>query len=215
MEAIDLEAISLLSGSHKTREDGMCALEAVAWLAGEPHTDHPQCACPVIAGFLRNWNDSLPSDAERGRLLKPLLPLLLNTRGGDKLLLRRMYLALDWEIRVMAPAWLRLAGLVEHADAMAALAEVCDEASLQAAARVSSAAYSAAVSAADSAARSAAYSAAYSAADSAAVSAADSAARERLAPTVAALQESASDLVRRMCALTEADVAEWHWSASA
>jgi hypothetical protein len=34
----------LKQGSHTAREYGMCAMEAVAWLAGEPHSDTPTCA---------------------------------------------------------------------------------------------------------------------------------------------------------------------------
>jgi hypothetical protein len=45
--------------------------------AAFPFTDHPPCVSPVIAGFMRNWNDSLP-DAERGILI-PLLPKLIDT----------------------------------------------------------------------------------------------------------------------------------------
>ena len=41
------------TANHKAREDGMCALEAVAWLAGEPHTDHPKCVSQVIGAFVR------------------------------------------------------------------------------------------------------------------------------------------------------------------
>jgi hypothetical protein len=78
---IGLEGILLKSGAHSRREDGVCALEAVAWLAGEPHSDHPQCACPVIGAFLRSWNDSLPDEAVRTALLRPLLPLLIGTRS--------------------------------------------------------------------------------------------------------------------------------------
>jgi hypothetical protein len=42
-------------------------------LANEPWSDHPQCTCPTITAFMIFWNDSLPSDKDRDRLLKPLL----------------------------------------------------------------------------------------------------------------------------------------------
>lgn len=37
-----LDTLQLDRGLHPTREDGLSAMEAVARLAGEPHTDRPQ-----------------------------------------------------------------------------------------------------------------------------------------------------------------------------
>ncbi len=65
---LGLDGISLKHGMHDSRQDGVCALEAVAWIAGEPHSDHPKCACPVLSDFLRKWNDDLPNDADRNPL---------------------------------------------------------------------------------------------------------------------------------------------------
>ena len=79
-----LAGITLKLGIHADREDGMCAMEAAAYLAGEPHTDHPVCACPAITTFVINWNDSLPDDAARNRWIKPLVPLLVGSRVLDK-----------------------------------------------------------------------------------------------------------------------------------
>jgi hypothetical protein len=39
-----LAAISLLEGSHTSAEDGMCVMEAVAYVAGEPFSDHPRAS---------------------------------------------------------------------------------------------------------------------------------------------------------------------------
>ena len=53
-----LETVRLESGSHSP--DGVfCAMEFVSYIAGEPWSDHPECVSPVIAAFMRNWNDSL------------------------------------------------------------------------------------------------------------------------------------------------------------
>ena len=113
--------IDLRKGSHQGREDGVCAMEAVAWLAGEPHSDQPQCACPVIAAFVISWNDSLPTDEDRNRILKPFIPKLVGSRITAKVEERRSYLALDWLIRVHAPAWLDLRdALKPHAAAASA-----------------------------------------------------------------------------------------------
>jgi hypothetical protein len=74
------DVITLEEGSHDNPEDGMCAMEAIAYVQGEPFSDSPACVCPVIAAFMRTWNDDLP-DADRDRLLKPLLPLVIGTRS--------------------------------------------------------------------------------------------------------------------------------------
>jgi hypothetical protein len=43
---LDLEGLVLLSGKHKENQ-GMCVMEAVAYVAGEPWSDNPACACPM------------------------------------------------------------------------------------------------------------------------------------------------------------------------
>lgn len=58
-------------GAHFSLDDGLCVMEAVAYVAGEPWSDHPKCACPVLGAFMRAWNDGLPTDEDRTRLLRP------------------------------------------------------------------------------------------------------------------------------------------------
>ena len=166
----ELATITMKSGSHATREEGMSAMEAVAWLAGEPHSDAPECASPLIAAFLRSWNDNLPTDEDRQRLLRPLLPLVIGTRADNATELRRSYMALDWLVRVHTPAWLRLAGLDDHAEALIALDEITGPATMEKAVPPFHTAKAVA----------------------------GAAAWEALLPTVAELQVSAQDLVRRM-----------------
>lgn len=196
-----LAAVTRLSnGSHDPTSGEMCAMEAAAYIVGEPWSDHPKCVCPVIAAFMRSWNDNL-SDDNRTRLLLPLIPTTIGTRGSKALEARRATMAADWYVRTFTPAWLRLAGLTARADALAGMPEVTSFArtpsirsALEAAQKDAKAAESAAWSAAESAARSAARSAAWSAAWSA------------LKPTCDSLQASAVELVARMCAATEADI---------
>jgi hypothetical protein len=56
-------------------------MEAAAWLADEPHSDHPQCVSPVIASFMRAYNDQV-DDGTR-QLLKPYVVKVLNTRSAN------------------------------------------------------------------------------------------------------------------------------------
>src|SRR5690348_15865787 len=106
-----LEKISILSlkaGEHRP-DSTFCVMEAVAFVAGEEWSYKPECASPLIASFLRVWNDWLPSDADRDRLLKPLRPRIVGTRN-KKLDNPRSLMAADCLVRVQLPAWLRLAG---------------------------------------------------------------------------------------------------------
>jgi hypothetical protein len=207
--SIDFNNINLNHGCHTSWEKGHCALEVVARKAGLRHTDRPEnenVGSSVVNGFIRSWNDSLPSDEERNRLIRPLLGLIGSIpKGSDRLELRRTFLALDWEIRVRTPAFLKAAKLNKEAAALEALPEIRNLSDLNKAELVCSAAYSAADSAAysaayyaadsaaRSAARSAAYSAARSAADSAARSAADSAADSAARSAASSAADSAAD----------------------
>jgi hypothetical protein len=55
-------------GSHDSPDDGVCIVELASMLAGEPFSDRPSCVCPVIAAYLRGWNDRL-GHRDRQRLV--------------------------------------------------------------------------------------------------------------------------------------------------
>jgi hypothetical protein len=168
---------SLGSNSHESIEKGLCVMEAVSYVAGEPWSDQPKCACPVISAFMRSWNDLLPNDAERDRLLKPLIAQLVDSKSTKGVEERRSYLALDWMIRVFTPNFLDLVpALAAHAKALRDLEEIADMAGAVAAGNVITAARAAAGDAARDAARGAARAAAWAAARAAAGDAARDAA---------------------------------------
>ena len=60
--------VRLRRGAHRSPADGACVMEVVSMLAGERFSDRPQTACPVIAAFLRAYND-IVGDAPRQELL--------------------------------------------------------------------------------------------------------------------------------------------------
>ncbi len=195
---LDLSTLNLDHGSHSDRDAGVCLLEAVAWWAGEAHTDHPACVSPVLASFGISLNDRFP--AERRQDLKRFIPLLPGTRdaGKDE---ARGYLALDWLIRTYTPAWLDLAGLSVEAGELRALRRIADLAAAQSAGPVVRAAQTKSAAAGDAAgdaAWAAAGAAAGDAARAAAGAAAGAAARAALQPTVDRLQASAIDLFAAM-----------------
>jgi hypothetical protein len=146
---------SLKSGSHEKNSDGnLCVMEAVAFVAGKPWSDSPPCACPVIGAFMRTWNDALPTDSARDRLLKPFIPRLARSKSTKAVHSHRGMLAADWLVRVWTPQWLDLVpALAPHAEALRELEEIADTAGLVgvgeklSAARDASAAASAAASA--------------------------------------------------------------------
>jgi len=189
-----LDTITLDSGNHCNFSEGHCAMEVVAWLAGLGHTDAPECASPVLRDFTVGLNDRW--DTVQRQTLKPFLPRMVGT-AGDGQDEARAYLALDWLVRTYAPEWLDVAGLTERARDLRDLPRIVDPASAQSAVPVAHAARQDAA-AAWAAARAAARDAARDAAWAAAGAAAWDAAGDSLAPTVAALQASALDLLDRM-----------------
>src|SRR6266511_141879 len=113
-----LDTLILKKGAHRDFKDGVCLLEAVAYIAGEPHSDQPACASPVLGAFGRSLNDALPND-KRQQLL-PLIPRLIGT-AGDGLDQVRGLMAADWVLRTYTPTWLCLAGLEDDAAALETL----------------------------------------------------------------------------------------------
>ena len=183
---LNLEDLTLAAGGHTPGASEMCVMEAAAYMAGEPWSDHPQCVSPVIAAFLRSWNDALP-DGDRNQLVRYLANVhdggVLGTApASPELENRRSWMAVDWSVRVHTPAWLRLAGLDDQAATLDAVRKDA--------------------AAAGAAAGAAAWAAAGAAAWAAAGAAAGAAAWDALAPTVALLQESAHELVVRMATVT-------------
>jgi hypothetical protein len=55
--ATSYQTIALSAGRHRSPDDGACAMELASMLAGEPFSDRPASVCPVVAGFLRSYND--------------------------------------------------------------------------------------------------------------------------------------------------------------
>ena len=168
----------LTRGAHEPPNGGFeaCLLEAVSYVAGEPWTDHPACVSPVLAAFGRSWNDTLDDDDRQ--MLVPLIPRLIGTASTDEVEDRRSWMATDWLVREFTPAWLRLAGLTDHAHTLESLVALTDTASARSAKPSIAAAGDAAWDAAGAAAGTAAWDAAWAAAGAAAWDAARDAARD-------------------------------------
>lgn len=177
----EFDKLQLHAGAHNPNHT-FCVMEAVAYVAGEDWSDTPACASPVLGAFCRSWNDAL--DDETRQLLKPYIPRLVGTNTGKKDDETRAWMATDWLVRECAPAFLRCAGLTEHAETLEKLAALDSTARAKSAQKDIAAAWDAAR---DAAARAAA-----------AWDAARAAAWDALEPTVKLLQPSALNLLDRM-----------------
>lgn len=90
----DLPKLPKLSaGSHLAGSPELCAMELVAFMERLPHSDKPDCTCPIIGEFVRVGNDHMP-DSERQKLL-PILPELVGTFDSSLMLDRVLHLW-DW-----------------------------------------------------------------------------------------------------------------------
>lgn len=112
--------LPLRAGAHPTRDDGVCAMEMVALLAGETHSDEPRCACPVLGALVRASNDAM-TDAQRDRFLRPLVPVLVGTRASAAVERARGMLVVDAVVRVLLPMRLRRQRRRSEADLLAQL----------------------------------------------------------------------------------------------
>lgn len=97
---MELEGIVLDQGDHMTVEQGMCAMEAAAFLAREPHSSRPKCACPVVTEFVQCLNDA--AGPERQRLVA-YLPRLVGSRASEEVTLKRAFKLLNLGVKKLLP----------------------------------------------------------------------------------------------------------------
>ena len=201
-----IEKLVLRHGSHTNPEQGMCIMETVAFVSGEPFTDHPKCASKVITRLAMRLNDRW-SDEQRQKL-KPFILRIAGTATDEATEVKRAFMCADWALRELLPIYFDLANLSEWSKKLRSLPGVVDRATAdvgrelareaRAEARkewpayAAAAVYAAAYAAADAyaAAYAAAYADADADADAAAYAAADAAAY------AAAYADAAADAAR-------------------
>jgi hypothetical protein len=110
--AVGTHEYALSRGRHVSPDRGRCAMEWVAQLTGEAHTDRPGATSAVAAEYVRHLNDVLP-DGPRQRL-RPYLSRMIGT-AGDGLDEQRAWTCTLRLARTCLPAALDAAGLDEHA----------------------------------------------------------------------------------------------------
>jgi hypothetical protein len=94
--APSFQTVALKRGKHADPRHGVCVMELVSMIAGEPFSDRPATACPVIAGFLRAYNDRCGKG--RRQDLFALAALAVETRADratERVRLRRLLARAD------------------------------------------------------------------------------------------------------------------------
>ena len=129
-----IKTLPLKHGAHN-EDSEFCVMEAAAFVAGEKWTDRPKSVPPTIAALFRCWNDSLPTDADRDRLLKPFIPRVIGLSCDKATETRRAVMAGDFVLRTVIPEWLRLVKRDDLADQLAQKPEFTTLAELEKAAR--------------------------------------------------------------------------------
>jgi hypothetical protein len=88
------QTVRLARGRHVSPQLGACVMELASMLAGERFSDRPASVSPVIAAFLRTYNDGI--EDERRQDLYPLASLVVGTAGGRALERERMSRCLEF-----------------------------------------------------------------------------------------------------------------------
>lgn len=111
-----LADITLSYGGRQYTKDGICAMEVVSCIAGEPFSAHPNCACPMVSTFMIGFNDSLTSNKDRDLWLKPLIPYIIDSKvllenGHEDMdvQIKRAIIAGDFVLRKFVPFTLDMA----------------------------------------------------------------------------------------------------------
>ena len=108
MTPVTHQTIKISKGRHASPDDGACVMELASMLAGEPFSDHPKSACPVISSFLRTYNDSV--DDDRRQALYAIAAQVVGSRRRKEVARARAeYLgAILADLRLRRHRWTRL-----------------------------------------------------------------------------------------------------------
>lgn len=82
MSRISHQTVSLARGRHRRPEYGVCTMELASMLGEERFSDHPQSVCPVLAAFLRGYNDAV-DDRLRNDLFRTAATVV-GSRSADR-----------------------------------------------------------------------------------------------------------------------------------
>lgn len=95
------QTVRLSAGGHSHAGAGMCVMELASVLAGEPFSAQPASVCPVIATFMRYYNDLI--DDRRRQALIPYAAHVVGTRVDADTEARRARVCRRWVTSVARP----------------------------------------------------------------------------------------------------------------
>jgi hypothetical protein len=88
------QTVRIDRGKHAAPEEGACVMELASMLGGEDFSDRPRSVCPVVAGFLRGYNDLV--DDERRQELYRYASEVVGSAGDRMLRWRRRRVLRRW-----------------------------------------------------------------------------------------------------------------------
>ena len=103
MSPVTHQTIKLSKGKHASPDDGACVMELASMLAGEPFSDHPASACPVLGSFLRAYNDSI--DDPRRQDLYAYAAQVVGSRASISVQRERAEELTEWSIEMQRRHW--------------------------------------------------------------------------------------------------------------
>ena len=128
-QQIDLSRIAgrtLTRNSHRTPDDGMCVMEAVAYCVGEKFSDFPTCTPREVSRLAQRINDGYwDSDEARTDALSPLIPMLASCERSDGSSQIRAFMCAD-RGRLWAADAVELRGFSDHAETIRAIPTIVD-----------------------------------------------------------------------------------------
>jgi hypothetical protein len=91
---ISHQTVRIDRGKHAAPEEGACVMELASMLGGEAFSDRPHSVCPVVAGFLRGYNDLV--DDERRQELYGYASEVVGSAGDRMVRWRRRRMLRRW-----------------------------------------------------------------------------------------------------------------------
>lgn len=97
MSTPSFQTLRLARGKHSSPRHGACVMELASLLAGEDFSDRPKSVSPVLAAFLRGYNDLL-DDRQRQDLIAYAAEAL-GTVGSAALERARVERLIEWAVQ--------------------------------------------------------------------------------------------------------------------
>jgi hypothetical protein len=91
---MNAKTVRIAKGAHDSPDSGACVMEVASMLAGERFSDRPRSVCPIVAAFLRDYNDRL-GDRDRQELF-PYAAMVVGSAAGRRVRLERARLLATW-----------------------------------------------------------------------------------------------------------------------